>query len=77
MIDTIAGAVFNYLTPITVLVALFVPSVWIAAAAGMSVAMIGVIGFTHGQPTSQVVAAWLIGQVCTGILAHVIGRKAR
>ena len=36
--------------------------------------MIGVIGFTHGQPASQVVAAWLIGQVGTGILAHVIGR---
>lgn len=77
MIDAIAEAVFNYLTPITVLVALFVPSVWIAAAAGMSVAMIGVIGFTHGQPAAQVVAAWLIGQVGAGILAHVIGRKAR
>lgn len=77
MIDTIAGAVFNYLTPITILVAVFVPSVWIAGAAGMSVAMIGVIGLTPGQPSSQVVASWLIGQVGAGLIAHWIGRKAR
>lgn len=75
--DDIVDAVLNYLTPITMAAALLVPSVWIAAAAAVTVAMIGVIGFSHGQPNSTVVAAWLIGQVGTGILTHAIARKAR
>ena len=77
MVDAVAEAVLNYLTPVTMVAALLVPSVWISAAVGVIVAMIGVIGFSHGQPNSKIVAAWLIGQVATAIATHVIARKAR
>ena len=77
MVDEIAEAVLSYLTPITMIAALLVPSVWIAAAAAVTVAMIGVIGFSHGQPNSTIVAAWLIAQVAMGIATHLIARKAR
>lgn len=77
MVDEIAEAVLSYLTPITMIAALIVPSVWIAAAAAVTVAMIGVIGFSDGQPNSSIVAAWLIAQVATGVATHFIARKAR
>jgi hypothetical protein len=77
MVDAIVEAVLSYLTPITMIAALIVPSVWISAAVAVTVAMIGVIGFSHGQPNSKIVAAWLIGQVATGIATHFIARKAR
>jgi hypothetical protein len=77
MVDEIVEAVLSYLTPITMVGALLVPSVWISAAVAVTVAMIGVIGFSHGQPNSKIVAAWLIGQVVTGIATHLIARKAR
>ena len=77
MVDEIVEAVFNYLTPVTMVAAVVVPSVWIAAAGAVTVAMIGVIGFSHGQPNSKIVAAWLIGQVLTGVATHLIARKAR
>jgi hypothetical protein len=74
MIDAIANAVANYLTLITVAVSLLVPSLWISAAAGVTVAMIGVIAFTHTQPSSQVVAAWLIAQVATACITNFLRR---
>jgi hypothetical protein len=77
MVDEIVEAVLNYLTPVTMLAAVLVPSVWITAAAAVTVAMIGVIGFSHGQPNSTIVAAWLIGQVATGIATHLVAKKAR
>lgn len=77
MIDAIAEAVFNFLTPITIVVALLVPSLWLSAAAGVSMAMIVVIALGHGQSGSQVVAAWLIGQVATAVTVNFISRKAR
>jgi hypothetical protein len=77
MVEIVIAAVFNYLTLITIVVALLVPSVWISAAAGMSVAMIGVIWLTNGPPPSEIVASWLIGQEAVAIGAHFFGRFAR
>jgi hypothetical protein len=74
VIDAIADAVANYLTLITVAVSLLVPSLWISAAAGVTVAMIGVIAFSHAHPGSQVVAAWLIAQVATACITNFIRR---
>ncbi len=63
------------LTPVTVVIALVVPSLWIAAAVGVVMAMIGVIAFSTGKPESHLVAAWLIGQVSVAIIANFIRRK--
>lgn len=76
MSDIVAQAVFNYLTPITVVVAMFVPSLWVSGAAGVTVAMIGVIAYINVQPNSQIVAAWLIAQVCIALATNFIRRKA-
>lgn len=76
MMEAIIPAVFNFLTPISIIVGLLVPSLWISAAVGVSVAMIGVIAFTHGQPNSQIAAAWLIGQVAAAVTANFFRRKA-
>jgi hypothetical protein len=69
-------ALFSFLTPVTIVVALFLPSLWVSGAVGVVVGMIGVIAFTHGQPGSEHVAAWLVSQVSVAILANLIRRKA-
>lgn len=74
--DYIVGSLFNFLTPITIITALLVPSVWIAAAVGVTVAMIGVIVLTP-HPDSQVVAAWLIAQVIAATAANFFRRAPR
>ena len=74
MLDAVGAAVFNYLTLVTVVVALFVPSIWTAAATGMTVAMIGIVALVHADPGSWVVAAWIIGQVGTAIAANLMRR---
>lgn len=75
--DAVIEALFSYLTPVTILVALFVPSLWVAGAAGIAVAMIGVLVFTPGEPNSTNMAGWMISQVAVGLIANLIRRKAR
>jgi hypothetical protein len=75
--EEVLEALFSYLTPVTIVVSVFVPSLWISGAVGVAVAMIGVIAFTPGQPDSAIVAGWMISQVVVALLANLIGRKAR
>lgn len=72
-----APAVLNFITPVTAIVAAFVPSLWIAGAVGVVAAMVGVIVFSPDQPDANMMAAWLIGQAAVAVGANVIGRKAR
>ena len=75
--DAIATALFSYLTPVTIVIALFVPSLWISGAVGVVIAMTGVLAFTPGQPNSQIVAGWLISQVAVALIINLIRRKLR
>lgn len=74
MFGAVGSALFSYLTPITIVAALFVPSIWVAAAAGMTVAVIGIVALAHAPPDSQVVAGWIIGQVGTALAIHLMRR---
>jgi hypothetical protein len=75
--ESVIEALFSYLTPVTILVAMFVPSLWVAGAAGVAVAMIGVLAFTTGQPNSSIVAGWMISQVAVALITNLIRRKTR
>ena len=77
MADIIANALFNYLTLITIGIAMLVPSLWVSAAAGVSIAMIGVIALSQYQPDSQIVAAWLIAQVSIACATNFVRRSGR
>lgn len=75
--EQFAPAVFNFITPVTAIVAAFVPSLWIAGAVGTVAAMVGVIVFSPDQPDANLMAAWLIGQTVVAVGANVIARNAR
>lgn len=77
MVDEIIKALFSYLTPLTIIAALFIPSVYIAAALGVVVGMVGAFALNGGQPDQQVVAAWLIAQAGAAVATTLIYRKSR
>lgn len=74
--DSAIEALFNYVTPITIAVCILLPSIWAAAAIGVVMAMIGVIGLSTGTPSSEIVAGWLIAQTGVAVLTTTIKRKA-
>jgi len=74
--EAVIEALFNYVTPFTIVIALFLPSLWMSGALGVVMAMIGVIVLSEGQPTSEVVAGWLIAQTAIALLANLLRRKA-
>lgn len=69
-------ALFNYVTPVTIVIALFLPSLWMSAAVGVVMAMIGVIVLSTETPNSEMVAGWLIAQTAVAVLANLLRRKA-
>ena len=75
MSEVFAEALLNYLTPITMLVVLFVPSLWAAAAVGVTVAMVGVIFYVDVQPSSHLVGAWLIAQTAIALGTSLMRKK--
>lgn len=74
--QTVIEALFNYVTPFTIVISLFLPSLWMSAAVGVVMAMIGVIVLSQGQPNSEIVAGWLIAQTAVAVLANLLRRKA-
>lgn len=69
-------ALFNYVTPFTIVICIFLPSLWASAAVGVVMAMIGVIVLSPETPNSEVVAGWLIAQTAVAVLANMLKRKA-
>lgn len=77
MSDVFAEALLNYLTPVTMLVVLFLPSLWASAAVGVTAAMVGVIFYVDVQPNSQLVAAWLIAQTAIALGTSLMRKSWR
>ena len=67
MTEVFANAVINYLTPVTVIIALFLPSLWASAGVGITVAMLGVLFYVSVEPNSQLVGAWLVAQTAIAL----------
>ena len=74
--EPVIEALFNYVTPFTIVVSLFLPSLWMSAALGVVMAMFGVIVLTDLQPNSTIVAGWLIAQTVAAVLSNLLRRKA-
>ena len=74
--ESVIEALFNYVTPVTIVVCIFLPSLWASAAVGVVMAMIGVIALSTGTPNSEIVAGWLIAQTGVAVLANLLKRKA-
>lgn len=77
MTDEIMKALFSYLSLLTIFGAMFVPSVFISAALGVSVGMIGAVALNGGQSDSQIVIAWLIAQTGVAVIITFISRRVR
>lgn len=75
MVDEISKALASNITLLTILGSFFVPSVFIAAAIGVTVAMIGAVALSTGQPAQEVVIAWLIAQAGIGVASNLIRRR--
>jgi len=73
--ELFASAVLNYLTPITVVVAMLLPSLWASGAVGATVAIIGVVYYSGIQPDSQIVAAWMIAQCGIAVGINLLRRR--
>lgn len=74
--DSVIEALFNYVTPFTIVICIFLPSLWASAAVGVVMAMIGVIALSPETPNSEIVAGWLIAQTGVAVLANLLKRKA-
>jgi len=75
MSEIFAEAVVNYLTLVTVVIALFLPGLWASAAVGVTVAMFGVFFYVGVEPNSQIVGSWLVAQSAIAAGTNLLRKK--
>jgi hypothetical protein len=77
MTGVFAAAVMNYLTLVTVVVCMFLPSLWVSAGVGVTVAMIGVLFYVGVEPNSQIVGSWLVAQTLVALATNLMRKSWR